>query len=213
LLFFQNYGIIIVEKKWGEIYMSHIVKCRWCGDFFDTDKILEDEWIMPTKGQYYHHDCWLEKQTPGVIRPTPKESNDDKEYWRQCIFDLIRRDLKGECNYSRISLQMGQYKQKYKDWTYKGMFYALKWFYDIEHNDWKKANGAIGILPYIYYRGTEYWRQRERQESGIVAQIEKQILKRIEIEQNQTEFKYVQRERKKAAAVNFEELAALEDDE
>lgn len=193
--------------------MSHIVKCRWCGEAFDTDKILDDEWIMPAKGQYYHKDCWFEKQTPGAIRPEPKNDKDNIDHWRHCIFDLIRRDLKGECNYSRITNQLASFKVKNKDWTYKGMFYALKWFYDIEGNDWKKANGAVGILPYIYYRGTEYWRQRERAESGIVQKIEQQILKRMEIEQNQKEFEYTQKTRQKRKSISLSMIAEMEDDE
>ena len=140
--------------------MAHIVKCRWCGVSFDTDILDSDKWIMANKRYYYHKDCYEEKQKPNAIRPVTNE-NKETEFntWRQNIFDFIQRDLKGKCNYSRITQMMEMYKNKYKDWTYKGMFYALKYFYDIKQNDWSKANGAIGILPYIYYEGTEYRRK------------------------------------------------------
>lgn len=156
--------------------MAHIVKCRWCGVSFDTDILDSDKWIMANKRYYYHKDCYEEKQKPNAIRPVTNE-NKETEFntWRQNIFDFIQRDLKGKCNYSRITQMMEMYKNKYKDWTYKGMFYALKYFYDIKQNDWSKANGAIGILPYIYYEGTEYWRQREREDNGIITRIEQQM--------------------------------------
>ena len=136
--------------------MAHIVKCRWCKEKFDTDKVDEEKWVMPAKGQYYHIDCWNEKQLPGAIRPEVSGDEGDFTKWRDNICDFIKRDLKGEYNASRISKMMLEYKMKYKDWTYKGMFFALKYFYEIKNNSWSKANGAIGILPYIYYDGTEY---------------------------------------------------------
>ena len=42
--------------------MAHIVQCRWCKEKFDTDKVDEEKWIMPAKGQYYHIDCWNENR-------------------------------------------------------------------------------------------------------------------------------------------------------
>lgn len=154
--------------------MAHIVTCRWCGEKFDTEKV---EWTMPSRNQYYHTECWKMKQEPGSIRPNAEKDNASDE-WRKVIFDFITRDLKGECNYARINQQLNEYKKKNPDWTYKGMFFALKWFYEIKHNSWDKSNGGVGILPYIYYDGTEYWRKRENAEKGIVKAIEQQIKER-----------------------------------
>ena len=154
--------------------MAHLVTCRWCGIKFDTDSLDKDKWVSPAKNWYYHSDCYEEKQKPGAIRPV-KTDSDDFDTWRQNIFDLIQRDLKGSCNFARITEMMISYKKQYKHWTYKGMYYALRWFYLIKNEDWKKSNGAIGILPYIYEKGTEYWRERERKDSGIVKRIEEQI--------------------------------------
>lgn len=156
--------------------MAHIVKCRWCNESFDTEKLESDKWIMPVEKHYYHTDCFLEKQKPGALRP--EKQGDDFSVWSKNIFDFIQRDLKGECNYSRISQQMKQFKIKNKDWTYKGMYFALKYFYEIKKNDWNKSNGGVGILPYIYYEGTEYWRELNRKQKGIIEAIEKQIEER-----------------------------------
>jgi len=162
--------------------MSHIVKCRWCGVPFDTDNLEKDKWVMPKEKWYYHIDCWHEKETPGSTKPDSKNKQDEFEVYRQNIFLFIERDLKGICDYARITQQMTQFKTKNKDWTYKGMFLVLKWFYEIKKNDWNKANGGIGILPYVYYEGTEYWREQERRNRGITAKIEEQMKERAEKE-------------------------------
>lgn len=157
--------------------MTHIVKCRWCGEKFDTEK-ANIKWVMPSRNMYYHESCWEMKQHPGAIRPNA-DKNDE---WRAVIFDFITRDLKGECNYARVNKQLSEYKAKNPDWTYKGMFFALKWFYEVKHNDWDKSNGGVGILPYIYYDGTEYWRKMEIRQKGIIEAIEQQIKQRQERE-------------------------------
>lgn len=126
--------------------MAHIVQCRWCKEKFDTDKIDEEKWIMPAKGQYYHMDCWNEKQTPGAIRPETLGDEEDFAKWRDNICDFIKRDLKGEYNASRISKMMLEYKLKYKDWTYKGMFFALKYFMRL-----KTIVGLKPMVRLVYY--------------------------------------------------------------
>jgi hypothetical protein len=167
---------------------------------------------MPSKGYYYHIDCYEEKIQPGAVKPSTKE-NEDNEFqtWRDNIFDLIQRDLKGRCDFARITQMMTSYKAQHKDWTFKGMYYALRWFYLVKKNDWSKANGAIGILPYIYYEGTEYWRQREREDAGTVKRIEEQIaqmkeVKIIEISRTQT------KKKKGVKTVSFEEIEGMDEE-
>ena len=72
--------------------MAHIVQCRWCKEKFDTDKVDEEKWVMPAKGQYYHIDCWNEKQLPGAIRPEVSGDEEDFTEWRDNICDFIKRD-------------------------------------------------------------------------------------------------------------------------
>jgi hypothetical protein len=193
--------------------MAHIVKCRWCGIQFDTDILDVNKWVSPSNRVYYHKDCYDEKLKPGSVKPTTKE-NEQNEFqtWRDNIFDLIQRDLKGSCDFARITQMMTNYKIQHKDWTYKGMYYALRWFYIIKKNDWSKSNGAIGILPYIYYEGTEYWRQKEKENRGIVQSIEEQItkIKNIPI----IEISHSKKKKKRGVkTLTFDEIAAMEDEE
>ena len=149
-----------------------MVVCRWCGEKFDKNDETVD-WIMPAKNQYYHTKCLEQKNTEGAIR-----TGDTFETWRRNIFDFIERDLKKECNYTLITQQLKNFKKKNPDWTYKGMFFALKWFYEVKHGNWDKSNNGVGILPYIYKEGTSYWREMEQKSKGIVAQIEAQMEQR-----------------------------------
>ena len=78
-------------------------------------------------------------------------------------------------------MMMKDYRKKY-GYTYKGMFFSVKYFFEIKKNSWDKATGAIGIVPYVYQEATDYWVEREAKESGILAKIEKQIAARAAAE-------------------------------
>ena len=111
-----------------------------------------------------------------------QKHQDEFETYRQNIFIFIERDLKGTCDYARITQQMKQYKLKNKDWTYKGMFLALKWFYEV-----KRMIGVKLMAPWVSFlisimRVREYWREQERRNSGITAAIIQQMKERAEKE-------------------------------
>lgn len=55
---------------------------------------------------------------------------------------------------------MNRQIQKYaaeNQFTYTGMLKSLRYFYEIKHGDKAKANGGIGIIPYIYSEAAEYY--------------------------------------------------------
>lgn len=51
------------------------------------------------------------------------------------------------------------------------MHKSLKYFYEIKGNDIKKANGGIGIIPYVYKQAHDYyyalWEAQQKNESKI----------------------------------------------
>ena len=57
--------------------------------------------------------------------------------------------------------------------TPKGIYFTLRYFYDIKHGDKTKSSGSIGIVDYVYEDATKYWIAREERESGILNKIEK----------------------------------------
>lgn len=143
--------------------MAHIVKCRVCGNKFDA---VEDEinkvWIMPSRNYYYHKDCyetWKQKDTP-------KEEAD----WELLIYDLLARDLQVKYNYHMIESQRKKFISQ-KNFTNKGIYYALYWHHIIRKQPWKEEYG-IGIIANIYYNAANFWVGTESRSKGIVKQIE-----------------------------------------
>ena len=57
---------------------------------------------------------------------------------------------------ARIQLQIKQYINDY-NFTYSGIRKALIYFYEIKGNSIDKANGGIGIVPYVYKNAYNYY--------------------------------------------------------
>lgn len=147
---------------------KHVVLCRTCGKYFDTEAIPKEDWIMPSKGWYYHTQCyndWKKAQDP---------SDDD---WVLYIYDFLARDLKVSYNYHMCEAQRKKFIKENK-YTNKGIYFSLKYFYEIKHNSWDKGNGGIGIIPYVYKDATEYWTDIEWKKRGFMKAIEEQLAAR-----------------------------------
>ena len=142
-------------------------KCRICEKPIDKDV---DDWIMPSKNWYYHRKCYTDWKV--------SDTHDDKD-WINLIYDFIARDLKVSYNYHMCEKQRKKYisEQKY---TNKGIYFTLKYFYEIKNGDWSKGHGGLGIIPYVYGDATQYWTEREYQRRGTLEEMEKQIICRNE---------------------------------
>ena len=51
---------------------------------------------------------------------------------------------------------MNDYIKEYQ-YTYSGMLKALVYFYEVKGNNKNKANGGIGIIPFIYKDAYNYY--------------------------------------------------------
>lgn len=174
--------------------MAH---CRICKTEIDKDN---DDWVMPSTNWYYHRSCYenWKKATPAS----------DEEY-KAYIYDFISRDLKASYDYHMCEAQRKKFVKENK-MTNKGIFFALKYFYQIKHNNWDKGHGGIGIIPYIYTESCEYWIAQERKSSGIVAEIEAQM--RDAAERQKTVVKKKETKPRKFA-VDLSAIADMEDEE
>lgn len=69
--------------------------------------------------------------------------------------------------------------------NYKAQLLTLKYFYEIEKNSVDKANGSIGIIPFVVNQASNYFLNQKQKrieiEEGIKAQLEKD---RLEIKYN-----------------------------
>lgn len=169
--------------------------CRICKE--EIDKEL-DNWVMPSKGWYYHKTCYetWKQSTPAT----------DEEY-RAFIFDFIARDLKVSYDYHMCKAQIDKFVKEGK--TVKGIFFTLKYFYEIKGGDWNKGHGGIGIVPFVYNEACTYWYNKEKKTKGVVAEIERQMR---EAEQRQKKVVTQKKIKPSKFTVNLDAIAEMEDD-
>jgi hypothetical protein len=126
--------------------MAHMVKCTVCGESFDRDKIQA---VKSGARRYAHYTCLPE----GELVPLPNTVVD------QDLVDLenyIKNLLGDDYNPARVKKQIKDYKNEY-NYSYSGMLKALVWFYEVKGNSIEKANGGIGILPFVYQDAYNYY--------------------------------------------------------
>ena len=132
--------------------MANIVHCRVCKQEINKKTQLEGiDWVMPSKNWYYHKECfntWGKKKNDVHAQAEDEDFPKFKKQWDSFL------------------------KKGYKA---KGIFFCIKYFYEIKNGDRSKAEGGIGIIPHIYEDGREYWTSREARDKGICARIEEQI--------------------------------------
>lgn len=135
--------------------------CRVCKKTIDKKN---DEWVMPSRNYYFHKKCYEDwkKSTP-----------DEDGAWIEFIYDFISRDLKVSYDYYKCEAQRKKFLKD--DMTNKGIFFALKYYYDVKRGDWKKGYEGIGIVPYIYRESCEYWAEQEYKNKGILRRIQEQM--------------------------------------
>jgi hypothetical protein len=71
----------------------------------------------------------------------------------------------------RIRKQIKQYVEDYH-YTYSGIHKSLTYFYEIKGNSIDKANGGIGIVPYIYQKAYQYyfslWEAQQKNKDVVI---------------------------------------------
>ena len=81
----------------------------------------------------------------------------------------------------RVRKQINEFINKY-NYSYSGIYRSLEYFYEIKGNSKEKANGGIGIVPYVYQDAYNYyynlWLAKERNKGKDVKEF---IPKTIEV--------------------------------
>ena len=113
-------------------------KCSKCGKSFPTSS-------MQKKGtKKYCNNC---------IDSVNQESEDYKELIDYIYTKLFERKEPPKL----IFKQIADLKEKYK-WTYIGMLYSLKWYYEVECNPINSDNyHGVGLIEFIYDDAKKYY--------------------------------------------------------
>lgn len=143
---------------------KHIVKCLYCGKNFDAN----EELFVKVGRRYAHTTCAEEYE---AIK-TKEEK--DKEELEKYILNLLKEE--------KISVKVRRQIKTYieeNNYTYSGILKALIYFYEIKGNPIDKANGGIGIVPYVYNDAFNYyyelWLANQKNEHKLIEQYVPQI--------------------------------------
>lgn len=117
-----------------------MVKCGKCGQIFDRNSPeIPNEKI---KNRYYHKICLNELHNSR----TPLEQ----------LEQTIKEVFHIEKLTPKINMQIKKYMKEY-GYSYEGIEYCVRYFFIIKENSIDKAQGGIGIVPYIYEEAKQYY--------------------------------------------------------
>lgn len=185
-----------------------LVHCRRCHVAIDRE--AQDDWCTPSKGYYYHKSCYEDfVKKKGKIQEGDISTEAEDDFWKSAVYDYLRKDLKISVNYIKFSSQWENFLKK--NMTAKGIYFSLRYFYEIAHGDPKKCENGIGIVPHIYNEGTCYWGERNQRDKGICNRIEEQI--RQAEQQKTVVIHRKKQERNTRRMVDLSALSEMEDDE
>ena len=123
--------------------MAHYVTCKFCKERFDRDK---EPTVKISERRYAHKAC-AEKQEA-------LKTQDEKDL--EELENYIKELLKINTISAKIRKQIHTFHKDY-NYSYSGMKKTLHWFFEIKGNPIEKANGGIGIVPYVYDEACQYY--------------------------------------------------------
>lgn len=122
---------------------AHYVTCIYCKQRFNRDK---EPFVQISARRYAHEECAKKHK----VEQTQEEK--DLQALEQYIMKLLDEPYVN----ARVKKQIKDFQKDY-NFTYSGMLKSLVWFYDVKGNPKDKANGGIGIIPYVYRDAYNYY--------------------------------------------------------
>lgn len=184
------------KKERDDLRKNKIVTCLVCGKTINRQT---DEYKQ-ILGGYAHKNCDIKEvdENDGIIKTirchycdqpiiaSQAERAYGKNFHADCLplFEDRRELYRYICRLwglksvgPTIARQIKNFKDK--GYTYKGMMYSLKYFFEIKQNNNDKYKGreTVGIIPYVYEDARKYYAEivnRRNQIANDVLQQEKQ---------------------------------------
>lgn len=136
---------------------KHLVKCKICGEQFDLNSI---QGVRCGTTRYAHQSCYPEGElVPMEIKVKKEKKKKEKTKEQEeldILIEYIHQIFGDKMSYARVNKQIKEFKDKY-NYSYSGILKSLVWYYEIRGNKVEKANGGIGIVPYIYQAAKDYY--------------------------------------------------------
>lgn len=147
---------------------KHLVKCPICNQQFDANTT---PYVMVNSRRYAHRAC-----AEAAEQNKTKEEKDKKQ-----LEEYIKNLFGISSITPKIRKQMDTF-HKDNNYSYSGMYKSLKYHYEIKRGSIEKANGGIGIIPYIWNDALVYWRALwEAQQQNKDVEIARFILPSREV--------------------------------
>jgi len=128
--------------------MAHLVICTKCGKQFNRDKIQ----AVRTGARRYAHAICDPNNTDFV--PLVDEKQEDKDLIK--LNDYINKLFGKSANWAQIKRQLKIYTTE-NHYSYSGIMKSLIYFFEVKGNSIDKANGALGIVPFVYQDAFNYY--------------------------------------------------------
>ena len=123
--------------------MAHYVICPYCNQRFDRDK---EAFVMASARRYAHPACAKKHDEE------KSQEQRDLEALEKYIMQLFDEPYVN----AKAKRQINEFKKNY-NYTYSGMLKSLIFWFEIKGNSIEKANGGIGIIPFIYQQAHDYY--------------------------------------------------------
>ena len=136
-------GRTVSEQK------SKMKKCLYCNKMIDLD--IDDACKVGVGTRWAHKECY-EKYF----------SADDQ--WIDKLYAVLKVAF-GNYDFQEIERQRISYIKQ--GLTNKDIYNALNYWYIVKNKSIEKANGGIGIVPYIYEDANEYFKSIEKSSQKI----------------------------------------------
>lgn len=127
----------VKKKKLGP------VKCPYCKQTFDRETT---DYVKINSNRFAHRACVEQQES----KKTKEEL--DLEVLQSYIKQLFKID---QLN-ARLNMQIKDYHTRL-GYSYHGIYKSLTYFYEVKGNSIEKANGGIGIVPYVYDDAKNYY--------------------------------------------------------
>lgn len=176
-------GDILTEKKKGRK-----VKCGICSKLNDKEDCEKVGMKYYCKGECL--DKLVEKQS---------EKDQEKEDWAELYHYII--EIYGHKPTGMMFKQLGDYRKDPYNYTNKGMYLTLKYFYETKEQE-AMENTGLGIIPYIYEEAKKnYMKQMEISEYNSEYESFEQI-RRVKINRRKNKSK----EKLMDTIINFDDI-------
>lgn len=136
------------------------VKCLYCGEIFDRNK----EPCQKIGLRYAHQECYDLNFT-------------EEDDYREKIYQFVKKIFGPNYKYQAIETQRKSFVKK--GMTNKGIYYTLKYYFEIQNGSIEKSAGRIGIVPYVYEEAQEYYEKIDKMARRLAKSVQQTMKERI----------------------------------